>query len=249
MTQEISTMDLIPEKDFPEVEDEDTLSLFKRYHKSKIFDEATGKIKSSDKKIRNELVIRNSKLVTFVVNKFYNKLEYSDIKEDLIQEGFIGLFTAIDKFDPEKGYKFSTYAVHWIQQACSVFLVEIRPHLQVPSHVRTAQNKLLKFLKQNKKELKDIKDIDSKTIAELGITEKLMGCINSAINSKQICYLSEPVAPSSETTIGELIEGNDSIHEKTELNKIVELAKNALMSLTPRERLLILLRYNIIQSI
>lgn len=247
MIEEITEVASSQDEEIPGIEDEDVISLFRRYHKTKIFDEVTGKIKSSDKKIRNELVNRNARLVTFVVNKFYNKLEYRDIREDLIQEGFIGLFTAIDKFDPERGFKFSTYAVHWVQQACSGFLLESRPHLHIPSHIRTAQNKLLKFLRENKKSMKDI---DSKTMEELGLTEKLMGCINSALASKQVHYLSEPVSASAETTIGELIEGKESSsEEKTELNGVVELAKNALLSLSPRERLLILLRYNIIQSV
>lgn len=224
-----------------------SMDLFREYQKTKVYNEE-GKLVKSDKKMRNKLAEQNIKLVTYVVNKFYNKLEYRDIKEDLIQEGHIGLFTAIDKFNPEKGFKFSTYAVHWIQQACSGYLLESKPHLHIPSHVRTAQNKLLKYLKNNEKTLKDV---DQKTMDDLGISDKMMTCINSALASKQIYYFSEPISSSldSETTLGETIKSNVSPpEEQVELNGIVELAKQALLKLTERERLLILLRYNIIQT-
>ena len=193
------------------------------------------------------IATKNARLVTFVVSKFYNKPEYKDIREDLIQEGFMGLFTAIDKFDPERGYKFSTYAVHWIQQACSGFLLDHKPYLHVPSHVRTAQNKLLRFMREKQITLKDV---DQESMNQLGITDRMLTCIGAALRSKNVHSFEEPVSSSMDATIGDLVPSEDvSSEDTTDMNNLINAAKKALLSLAPRERLLILLRYNIIQAI
>lgn len=225
----------------------DDLALFREYQQTKIFDPTGMIMLKADNKLRNSLATKNAKLVTFVVNKFYNKPEYKDIREDLIQEGFLGLFTAIDKFDPERGFKFSTYAVHWVQQACSGFLLDHKPYLHIPSHVRTAQNKLLRFMRENKVLFKDI---DENTLKELGITDKMMNCVAAALRSKHVHSLEEVLSSSADTTLGDLVPSGDySSEEQADMNGLIQGAKRALMSLAPRERLLILLRYNIITKI
>lgn len=226
----------------------DCMELFEQYQKTKVFCPETGKLIGSDKTIRNKIATNNAKLVAFVVSKFYSK-EDKDIKEDLLQEGHMGLFTAIDKFDPTRGFKFSTYAVHWIKQACSGFLLESKPHLHVPSHVRTSQNKLLKFMNENKKTLKDI---TPEIMGEIGITSKMLRCIFSSIASKQISYLSEQISGSSDIdlTLADVVVGKESTaEEKTSLLELIDVAKDALVSLSDRERLLLLLRYNVIQGV
>src|SRR4051812_20421339 len=74
--------------------------------------------------IKNEILLKNQKLVSYVVNKFYNKTkEHLSFREDLLQEGLIGLLSAIDGFKPELGFQFSTYAIYWIQQSINNFLL------------------------------------------------------------------------------------------------------------------------------
>jgi len=223
------------------------IELFREYHKTKVFDSTGTVILKADNKLRNRLATKNARLVTFVVNKFYNKPEYKDIREDLIQEGFLGLFIAIDKFDAERGFKFSTYAVHWVQQACSGFLLDHKPYLHVPSHVRTAQNKLLRFMRERDITLKDI---DQAAMNHLEITDKMLTCIGAALRSKHVHSLEEPLSSSADTTIGDLVPSSDiSSEEQTDMHNLIKAAKKALLSLAPRERLLILLRYNIIQAV
>src|SRR3970282_2127903 len=61
--------------------------------------------------MRNEIVKRNQALVTYIVNKYYsNRKDHKNVREDLLQEGTIGLLSAIEGFKPELGYKFSTYS-------------------------------------------------------------------------------------------------------------------------------------------
>jgi DNA-directed RNA polymerase sigma subunit (sigma70/sigma32) len=93
-----------------EAEREEDVVLFRQYGKTKVFNE-DGKITGSDEVLRNKLANRNCKLVTYVVNKFYNKKkEHKALREDLLQEGSLGLLSAIDGFNPELGFRFSTYA-------------------------------------------------------------------------------------------------------------------------------------------
>jgi DNA-directed RNA polymerase sigma subunit (sigma70/sigma32) len=115
---------------------ENDLELFKRYQTTKILDE-NGKIIRTDQKLRNDLAKRNAKLVTFVINKFYSKKQkHKELRSDLLQEGHLGLFDAIDGFKPELGFKFSTYATWWIRQSVNSFLLDDEPMLHIPSHIR-----------------------------------------------------------------------------------------------------------------
>ena len=67
--------------------------------------------KSKSKHLRNKIALKNQPLVTYIVNKYYSsKIQHQILKEDLLQEGCIGLMSAVDGFDPGRGFKFSTYA-------------------------------------------------------------------------------------------------------------------------------------------
>jgi DNA-directed RNA polymerase sigma subunit (sigma70/sigma32) len=102
--------------------DED-LRLFVLYATTRVVD-ANGKLVNQDKNLRNALANRNCKLVTYVVNKFYNKkFEHKQIREDLLQEGNFGLISAVEKFDPHRGVRFSTYATWWIRHAINNYLL------------------------------------------------------------------------------------------------------------------------------
>lgn len=93
--------------------------------------------------IRNKIIEKNLKLVVYVAKEYVN---CGLPLIDLVQEGNIGLISSIDKYDINKGYKFSTYAVYWIRQAIVRALENKSNIIRVPSHIYQKLNKLKVFL-------------------------------------------------------------------------------------------------------
>lgn len=232
-------------------EREEDVIMFREYEKTKIFN-TNGKLTGSNETLRNKLANRNCKLVTYVVNRFYNKKkEHKDLREDLLQEGSLGLLSAIDGFDPELGFRFSTYAIWWIKQSISNYLLSLDPRLHVPSHIRTAQNKVLKKMKELNM---DFHDLIEENAESLGITEKMLESINASLKSKWVSSIEEPVTDDSsggKTTLKDLLIDEEFIQSdsQTDYQTLLSFVKEGLNSLTDRERNIILLRYDVIQVI
>lgn len=224
--------------------DED-LELFKKYQTTKQLDE-NGKILASDIKLRNELAKRNAKLVTFVINKFFSKKQkHKELRADLLQEGHLGLFDAIDGFKPELGFKFSTYATWWIRQSVHSYLLDKEPMLHVPSHVRTAKNKLYNAIKE--KSL-SFKDVDKTILDEIGMTEKMFASVNATLKTKDYNFqsLDEPVSSSIDKPLRELIADNEvELNVFLDNKRIANAARIAFNSLPLREKCVLLERYGI----
>lgn len=232
---------------------EEDLKLFFRYSDTREVDER-GKLLKQDKDLRNVLANRNCKLVTYVVNKFYNKKkEHKQIREDLLQEGSFGLVSAVEKFDPYRGFKFSTYATWWIRHAINNYLLSQDPQLHVPSHIRTAQNKLLRTMREKNLTFKDLIEQNA---AELGVSEKMLSNINHSLKSKWVTSLDTPISAihgkaTSGATIKDLLMDEDAMESDslTDYTTLVGIVKKALMRLSQRERNIILLRYDVIQAV
>lgn len=205
-----------------------------------------------DLALRNRLINHNSGLVHFVVHKFFrNKPGYESIKADLIQEGHIGLFHALDNFDPDKGFKFSTYAVWWIKQAVSNYITAVEPEIHVPPHVRAAQSKFLHSMKEKKK---DTSRLDLVSTEEFGITENMLSAIKYSILSKNIVSTEKKVGMSSEDgrdeTLGSTLKvATLTMEDRVSNEQLIEAAVKALRKLTNKKRNILLLRYNIITDV
>ena len=91
------------------------------------------KVRSGDEAARRKLVEKNLRLVVSVAKK-YRGASPGLSMEDLVQEGNLGLLKAVDKFDPERGYRFSTYATHWIRQSVGRAVANKGRIIRVPVH-------------------------------------------------------------------------------------------------------------------
>lgn len=228
---------------------ENDLELFKKYQTTKIIDE-NGKTLKSDLKLRNDLAQRNAKLVTFVINKFYSKKKkHKELRSDLLQEGHIGLFDAIDGFKPELGFKFSTYATWWIRQSVNSFLLDNEPIIHIPSHIRTARNKVFNFAKENNL---NMKDINVNFLEEIGMTQKMFESVLIANTSKarlnNPVSLEEPISSSmvESKNLQDIIPANDiDLSLNVDNKKIVAIAKSVFNTLDIREQYVLLERYGI----
>ena len=232
-------------KDIENIED---LELFKNYQLTKKFDD-DGKLLSSDQKIRNQLASRNAKLVTFVINKFYSKRsKHKLLRNDLLQEGHIGLFDAIDGFKPELGFKFSTYATWWIRQSVNSYLLDEEPIFHIPSHIRTARNKLQNFAKENSISLNQI---SKESLEEIGLTEKMFASIEAADKTKawnHVC-LDSPVSSSGDSPtklLKDIIPSNvNDFTLSIDSKKIIAAAITSFNKLNVREKYILLERYGL----
>jgi len=206
-----------------------------------------------DIQIRNELMVRNQPLVTYILGKYYsNGRVPEETRKELLQEGAIGLLHAIEGFDHTLGFKFSTYATWWIKQAVNNYLINVNPIIRVPSHIKAAQNKLLKKLKLTKKDLHDISDIDP---ADYELSPKMLKSIQAAIKSRQISSLHKPMVfagsdGSDVKTLEDMVADEDAEQCDTRLDRevITEAVKNALKAMPEKRRLILLLRYDVIQE-
>jgi RNA polymerase primary sigma factor len=106
--------------------------------------------KAGDKRARQKLIEKNLKLVVSVAKKYRG---YGLPFEDLIQEGNIGLMKAVEKYDPERGFRFSTYATWWIRQALQRAVADKGRIVRVPTHMGEKIRKLVRTQNQLSAEL------------------------------------------------------------------------------------------------
>ena len=206
--------------------------------------------------MRNEIVKKNQALVTYIVNKYYsNRKDHKNVREDLLQEGTIGLLSAIEGFKPELGYKFSTYATWWIRQAVNNYLLNVEPMIHVPSHVRTANNKLVRKLKEENILYQDF----ILNYKDAKYTDKMMESISCAMKSKNISSLDEPLrghrsGDGDAPTLKDVLSNSeDNKDNEVELlfdgGTILHMLKKSLLKLSERERNILLLRFDVIKKV
>jgi RNA polymerase nonessential primary-like sigma factor len=114
-------------------EAEEFEGLVKEFQNAEILDQKDINFLIEDgKEAKDDLVLHNIKLVVFVAKRYQG---YRMEMADLVQEGIIGCMTAADKYDPQRGFKFSTCAVPWINQQIYRFVMQGRKAVRLPAHV------------------------------------------------------------------------------------------------------------------
>lgn len=216
--------------------------LYHLFAKTRKFDEEKNKVIDFDKNLRNKIAENNKELVPFVVDKFYRKSK--NIREELIQEGFMGLLESIPRFEPEKGFKFSTYSTYWIKQAISSYLTENKVGPFVPLHVRVAFKKLLEASKAEGISTQEYISKHPKLKEELGITPNMLNSIRASRATERVSSIEDLL----ENSNGHLLSDPEALDfsDKTDKEKMIIALKETFKELTYKQQKIILLRFNLI---
>lgn len=196
---------------------------------------------TEDKKAKDDLACANMRLVVNIAKKYINRgLHFLD----LIQEGNIGLLKAVEKFEFERGYKFSTYATWWIRQAITRAIADQSRTIRIPVHMVETLNKINKISKSYVQE-KGREPTFAELAKELNLEEKKI--INIVKISKEPVSLETPVGDGEETSIKDFLQDDSNIipSENVIEDDLKEGIRAELKTLTPREEKVLKMRFGI----
>lgn len=196
---------------------------------------------SKDKLAKDNLAKANLRLVVNIAKKYVNRgLHFLD----LIQEGNIGLMKAVEKFEFERGFKFSTYATWWIRQAITRAIADQSRTIRVPVHMVETLNKINKikrtFIQEHGRE-----PSHAELAKELNLDEKKIKNIIKI--SKEPVSLEAPVGDSEDAYIKDFIESDTDFSPSDTVanNDLKERVREVLKTLAPREEKVLKMRFGI----
>ncbi len=188
--------------------------------------------KSGSEEARDRLVESNIRLVINIAKSYQS---WSIPLEDLIQEGVIGLMTAIDRFDPEKGFRFSTYATHWIRQSVGRAIDGKSKAIRLPAHI----SQTIRKVEREKKAIMAAtgQEATPEQIASaIGISVKKLKSLLQA--SQELISLDIRVGDDESTTLGAMIRDERAGDPESIIinGEIIAELQDVISELSERER-------------